>query len=223
MAARSRSIGWALAAGVVLAAPPAAAERRTGLGGSFGGSFAWMPYVPTLAVPATSTPVRTVEGGTLPSVGSLFFIGATGDSSFVYKDRLVIPLVGASAAFATGASSEVVTSLDGSIADVRPWTAYRFECLLPGVGVRFTRRRWTFEATARAYVVGVGMSASVATGGGSSDLSWPLRVGLAARADLEVCRRLDPVDRVCAFVAPALYEFGPFDGGSAGLRWEIGP
>jgi hypothetical protein len=222
-AARARAIGWALLSMIACAARPAAAEKGTGIGGSFGGQFEWMPYVPSLGVPTTSTPVRTIEGGTLPPSGSLFFAGAQADSSLVVRSRLVVPLVGISGALAAGNSSAVVTTLDGSIAEVRPWTAYRVECLLPGIGVRLTRRRWTVSAWARGYVVGVGMGASIATAGGSSDLSSPSRFGLAVRAELEGCRRLDPLNRLCMFVAPALYEFGPFNGGSAGLRWELGP
>jgi hypothetical protein len=94
---------------------------------------------------------------------------------------------------------------------------------LPGIGVRLTARRWMLGASVRAYVVGLGMDATVAAGGGSSDLSIPSRIGLGARADVEGCRRLDPMNRLCVFVAPTIYEFGLVNGGSAGLRWELGP
>jgi hypothetical protein len=223
-ASRARILVFALAfAASSSLASKAAADRGTGLDGSLGGQVDWMPYAPTLSVPATATSVRTIEGGTLPSVGSLWFAGAQVDSSFVYRGRLVVPLLGISGALAAGTSAAVVSSLDGSIAEQRPWTAFRIECLLPGVGVRFTSRRWTAGASVRAFVVGLGMDASVAVGAGSSALSMPSRFGLGARAELEGCRRLDPVNRVCAFAGASLYEFAPVNGGSAGLRWELGP
>jgi hypothetical protein len=220
---RARSLCCAVAVAVVLGSYPARAERGTGLDGSLGGQSDWMPYVPTLSVPTTETSSRTVRGGTLPSIGSLYFAGLQIDSSFVYRGRLVVPLLGVSGALAVGNSPAVLSSFDGSIAEERPWTAYRLECLLPGLGVRFTARRWTLGASIRAYVVGFGMDATIAAGGGSSDLSMPSRFGLGARADVEGCRRLDPMNRICAFIAPSIYEFGLFNGGSAGLRWELGP
>ncbi len=223
-ASRARSLGCALAFAVIFGGSSSArADRGSGLDWSLASPIDWMPYVPTLSVPTTETSARTIQGGTLPSVGSLYFAGLQVDSSFVYKRRLVVPLLGVSGALAVGNSSAVVSSLDGSIAEERPWTAYRLECLLPGLGVRFTVRRWSFAGSVRAYVVGLGMDATVASGAGSSDVSTPSRFGLGARADLEGCRRLDPVNRICVYVAPTLYEFGLVNGGSAGLRWELGP
>jgi len=223
-ASGARSLSYVLAFAVTLGlSHEARAERGTGLDGSFAGQADWMPYVPTLSVPTTATSSRTIEGGTLPSAGSLYFAGLAVDSSFVYRARLVVPLFGISGALAVGDSAALRSSVDGSIAEERPWTAFRIECLLPGIGVRFTARRWSVGASIRGYVVGVGMDATVASGGGSSDLSRPSRFGLGARADVEGCRRLDPVDRICAFVAPSLYEFGFVNGGTAGLRWEFGP
>ena len=42
------------------------------------------------------------------------------------------------------------------------------------------------------------------------------------KGDLAVCRRLDPTQRACLFVAPSIYEFGLLNGASLGLRWEVG-
>jgi hypothetical protein len=218
---------WLLRAGaitVVLAVTSSAsADRGTGLDGSLSALALWMPYVPTLAVPLTETPVRTIQGGTLPPSGPLYFGGVAVDSSFVHRGHLVIPLLGVSGALAVGQSDAVTSSLDGSLAEERPWTAFRFEFLLPGLGVRATVRRWSVSATLRPYVVGILMDATVATAGGSSDLSTPSRVGLGLRGDLEGCRRLDPLNRFCVFVAPTVYDFGSLNGGSAGVRWEVGP
>jgi hypothetical protein len=71
------------------------------------------------------------------------------------------------------------------------------------------------------------MTATVADGSSSLDLSDQndsvFAVTLGVRADAEVCRRLDPIERACLFVSPALYEFSALNGGSIGLRWEVGP
>jgi hypothetical protein len=121
----------------------------------------------------------------------------------------------------------VITGLDGSIVHLQTWTSKMATLLLPGFGVRAVRRRWMFELSARGVLSVAWMTATVADAGSSLDLTEQndsvLAVTLGARADAEVCRRLDPVERACLFVSPVLYEFSAFNGGSIGLRWEVGP
>ncbi len=199
-----------------------AADHGTGMDFSISALGEWMPYVPTLSAPSTDFGWHHLPGGRLPSPGGVFFWGVQVDWSFVARRRWVFPLLGVETGFAIGSSAATLTSFDGSIAEVEPWTAYRVTALLPGVGVRARIRRWSFAVTARPTAVVVGANTRLAFGSGSIDLSEPFRLGVGARADLEACRRLDPEDRVCAFVAPNLYELGAMNGGTAGLRWELG-
>ena len=93
--------------------------------------------------------------------------------------------------------------------------------LLPGLGVRVKSRRWLFEAS-----IEPGLSIFFTNGQivlGSSTRDWSFgRSTFTLRGDLAACRRLDPMERACVFFAPALYEFGAINGGSVGLRWELG-
>ena len=172
------------------------------------------------------SPLRTLPPGTLPSTGSQQFAALTWDTGAAVNGRWMVPVFGIQFGWAVGSSPEVVTALDGSIVHMRPWSSDMFTFLLPGLGVRGKARRWMFEASARPVVSFVWMNAMVASGASGTDLSdghalFSATFGL--RAELEACRRTDPVQRACLIVSPALYEFGPLNGGSIGLRWEVGP
>jgi hypothetical protein len=120
----------------------------------------------------------------------------------------------------------VVTSLDGTIVHMQTWTADMLTLLLPGFGMRAKARRWMFEGALRPVGTFVWMSARAADGADSSDLGDGhafFAAGIGLRAELEACRRIDPVERVCLLLSPALYEFTALNGGSIGLRWEVGP
>jgi hypothetical protein len=47
--------------------------------------------------------------------------------------------------------------------------------------------------------------------------------GLALRADVEGCWRMDISKRLCVYGALNVYELGWANGGSAGVRVELGP
>jgi hypothetical protein len=187
----------------------------------------WVRQMPQIQLNSpVDTSLRTLPPGTLPSTGSQQFLAFTWDTAATANDRWLIPLFGLQFGWAIGSSPAVVTSLDGSIVQMRPWSSDLFTVLLPGFGVRIKERRWMIEAAVRGVVSVAWMNITVASGASSQDLTdgQPLfAVGLGLRADLEACRRIDPVQRACVFVSPALYEFSPFNGGSIGLRWEVGP
>jgi hypothetical protein len=173
------------------------------------------------------TSTRTLPSGALASTGPQTLVGVTYDAGIAIGRRWSVPLFGIEFAWAVGSSPEVITGLDGSIVHLQTWTSKMATLLLPGFGVRAVRRRWMFELSARGVLSVAWMTATVADAGSSLDLSDQndsvLAVTFGARADAEVCRRLDPIERACLFVSPALYEFSAFNGGSIGLRWEVGP
>ncbi|HEY8090402.1 MAG TPA: hypothetical protein VIF09_21220 [Polyangiaceae bacterium] len=216
------------AASAALVPRPARADNRWRLQTSFDARDEWIRSMPSLSLHSPfDTPSRTLPAGaTLPSTGSQQFATLTWDAGATVNDRWMVPLFGIQFGWAAGTSSEVVSSIDGSIVTLHPWSADVATLLLPGFGVRQKVRRWMFEASLRPVASFLWMSAMVASGASSTDLEtkgdlFAATAGL--RADLEVCRRTDPVQRVCLIVAPALYEFGPLNGGSIGLRWEVGP
>jgi len=187
----------------------------------------WMRALPPIDLhsPYDGLP-RTVPAGTLPSAGAHQFMAITWDTSLTIDDRWLIPILGIQYGWSVGESPDVVTSLDGTIVHMQTWTTNVLTALLPGAGVRGKVRRWMFSADVRPVASFVWMSAMAAQGTNSSDLGDGhslFAVGLGVRAELEACRRVDPVQRACLVVSPALYEFSAMNGGSIGLRWEVGP
>ncbi len=157
----------------------------------------------------------------LPSTGDQHFVGIGVDTKYIYEQRYEFPIFGLVGASSVGMNPRLVATADGGLVDMRPAGAITF--LLPGVGLRFKARRWMFGANVRFIGTFIWEQVSF-VGPQSNDTSantmWASTFG--ARAHVEVCRRLDPSDRLCLFVEPHLYEFGGFNGASAGLRWEIG-
>lgn len=174
-----------------------------------------------------ATSVRTLPSGPLSSSGPQTLVGITYDAGIAVARRWMVPLFGLEFSWAVGSSPDVIEGLDGSIVHLHTWTSKMVTLLLPGFGVRAVHRRWMFDLSARGVVSVAWMTATVADGSSSLDLSDQndsvFAATLGVRADAEVCRRLDPVERACLFVSPALYEFSALNGGSIGLRWEVGP
>jgi hypothetical protein len=174
------------------------------------------------------TSIRTLPAGAaLASTGPQTLVGITYDAGIAIGRRWSVPLFGLEFAWSVGSSPDVVTGLDGSIVHLHTWTSKMVTLLLPGFGVRAVRRRWMFELSARGVVSIAWMTATVADANSSLDLSDQndsvFGATFGVRADAEVCRRLDPIQRACLFVSPALFEFSALNGGSIGLRWEVGP
>jgi hypothetical protein len=199
-----------------------AASTSAEVEGSFDARAQWVRQMPQLERDPVPTAQRTLPATTLPSTGSQAFAALTLQFGVAVDDRWLLPIAGMSFGWAVGSSPRVVTGVDGSIVELRPWSSDVLTVLLPGLGVRIKQRRWAFAAQVVPVVSVVWMNATVATGASSQDESL-FAATLGARADLEACRRLDPVERLCVFVAPALYEFSVLGGGSAGLRMEVGP
>jgi hypothetical protein len=216
---------------LLLTATPASAFDRNDINYSVDLRDYYLHTMPRFDLSDLHTPLRTVStSGSLPSVGQEHFLGVTIDSTFLRNGRWEFPLFGMTLAGAIGECPRVITSVDGSIITLRPWTAGAFTLLLPGIGVRTNERRWKLAVTARAILSVTWMNITVANGAQAADptddpatSSGALAGTFGVRADFTVCRRLDPSQRVCAFVSPHLYEFSPLNGFSAGLRMEWGP
>ncbi len=217
-----------VAAAPLLAVRPArAADPRWELQTSLDARDVWMRSMPPIDLRSPfDLSQRTLPAGTLPSTGSQQFAAVTWDAGLTVNDRWMVPIFGIQAGWAVGTSPDVVTSLDGTIVHMHPWSSWDLALLLPGVGVRAKARRWMFEGALRPVASFVWMPATAASGAASSDISDDhalFAMGLGVRAELEACRRIDPVLRACLLVSPALYEFSALNGGSIGLRWEVGP
>lgn len=198
---------------------PARADVDFQLAGTAGA--AWMRSLPALTSPSITTAAREVPESRVPVGGSLTWAGAAFEIGMTVDDRIIIPGLGIGGYGAVGSYDTIVTSADGSIARARPWTAYRLDVLLPGIGYRMKARRFMFEASIRTGVSGMYMDGSIAGGTGDSPVGLSAYSGVV-QVELEACRRLDPVTRVCLVVAPRIYDFGFMNGGTLGLRWELG-
>ena len=209
--------------GSLVAAPVHAASPQMPLEAQGGVELGRIRTTPKLSLAsAVATDVRTLREGDVGAAGPFSFFGGHIDTSIVVSDRWIFPLLGGGAFAAVGPSARTITSLDGSFIELRPWTAFRIDLLLPGIGVRFKERRWAFAATVRAAYTSIGMNAAIAAGA-----SWKMTEvsggAPSLRMSVEACRRVDPTNRACLFITPNLYEVSFLNGGSVGLQWEYGP
>jgi hypothetical protein len=206
-----------------VAAWPSDARADLDLGVSFAAAAAGKRELPALRSEDLVTSARTIdEGGRVPNRGGIVMLGGRLDFQVVVDDRWIVPFIGVGVYGAVGSYPTTVSALDGSVARLRPWTAYEIDALLPGFGWRMNRRRWMFAGDVR---LGVGFfqeRVSVAAGA-DSFLFDGAATSLLVDVDLVGCRRLDPLQRVCLQVTPRIYDFGFANGGTIGLRWELGP
>lgn len=215
------SVGAAALAGLaaLTVSPNAQADDDFQLAGQVG--VGWMRQTPSLETPELSTPARELGKLPVPTKGGLTMMNASLDLAMVWDTRWTFRLAGFGGGWALGSYDRTITSVDGSIADLRPWTAYRFDGILPGLHYRFKRRRWMFGVG-----VGTGFSVLVMSGSiASGTTSVPFEAkapSFVVQADVEGCRRLDPTTRLCLTVSPRVYDFGILNGAVAGLRMEFG-
>lgn len=218
---RIAALAVGVAAGVAILVSPRAARADVDFQIAGTAGAAWMRSLPALSSPSTMTAAREVPEARIPVGGSLTWAGAGFDVGATVDDRIVVPGIGIAGYGAVGSYDTVVTSADGSIARVHPWTAYRLDVLLPGIGYRWKHRRFMFQTSVRTGVSAIYMGGSIA--GGASDVATSLSAYSGVlEVQLEACRRLDPVTRVCLQVAPRIYDFGFMNGGTLGLRVEWG-
>ena len=138
-------VGWSLGTAVLACATPARADVDFQLAATAGA--AWMRSLPALTAPSTTTAAREVPESRVPIGGSLTWLGAGFELGMTLDDHIVIPGLGIAGYGAVGSYDTIVTAADGSIARVRPWSAYRLDVLLPGIGYRMKHRRFMFEAS----------------------------------------------------------------------------
>ena len=218
---RTHPIALALSVGaaIALAAPSARADVDYQVAG--GAGVSWIRTMPTLRSESVTTSARELPEQKVPVGGSVTAVGGSFDLSLVVDDRWFVPGFGFGAYGAVGSYRAIVTSVDGSIARLRPWSTYEVDVLLPGLGYRFKRRRFMFSASLRSGVSGLHVGGSVAGGADEQPMSLS---GLSPmlQAEIEACRRLDPLTRACVQIAPRLYDFGIMNGATFGLRVEWG-
>ena len=213
-------VAVALVALVALVARPARADFEFQV--AAGGGIKWMRAMPTLEGEETSTSARTLPAQDVATGGgSVTALGGSFDLSVVLDDHWVLPGFGLGAYAAVGSYPTVLTSVDGSVARVRPWTMVEIDLLGPGIGYRITKRRFMFSGALRSGLSIMRVSSSVAAGTDTQERALT-GVSVMVQAELEACRRLDPGTRVCLQVAPRLYDFGGLNGATFGLRVEWG-
>jgi hypothetical protein len=181
----------------------------------------WMRQTPTFSSKAVSTSAREMRPGTVQTGRSLAMVGLSADVDLTIDDRWKVPLIGGSTYWAVGSYDSLITSLDGSIASVRPWSMFRGDLFLPGVGRRWKQRRNMWGIAIRTGVSFASIGGAVAAGTETVPLSLTVATFLV-QAELEACRRLDPSTRICLQVVPRLYEHELLNGVTFGLRMEWG-
>lgn len=183
--------------------------------------LAWLRRSPTMTVKPVSTSARDLGEGRLKLDRTVLLMGTTIDFGLVLDDRLRIPLLGGGLYWAFPSYDTQITSYEGSIARVRPWTLGRAELLLPGIGQRWKYRRNMFAATVRTGVIGTTVEGTIVSGRETDALDMHA-VSFLVQAELEGCRRLDPTTRVCLQVVPRVYDHELLNGVIFGVRMEWG-
>jgi hypothetical protein len=212
----------AAAAALASAIAPAARASNVAFEGSFDVYARFMRTTPRFTYHPVENELRELGGGKVDSTGAASFLGASLDLGLAVDDRWILPLLGIGGAVSLGSHARVLTSIDGSMVELRPWTMLAGEVLLPGFGVRFKERRWLFAASVRTGYAFMSMRGTVTDLVGTSDLDLSAS-SFALRLPVEACRRIDPMERACLVVTPHLYEFGWATGASVAVRWEWGP
>jgi hypothetical protein len=181
----------------------------------------WLRQTPSLSAPALSTSAREMDAGQVRRTGGLVLLGPSLDVDLTLDDRWKVPLLGGSLQWAAGSYDATITSFDGSITRLRPWTTFRGDLLLPGVGRRWKHRRYMLGAAVRTGVSFLKMDGSLAAGADTVPLSVSATTFLV-QVEIEGCRRLDPTTRICLQVVPRIYEHELMNGVVFGLRMEWG-
>lgn len=184
-------------------------------------SGAWLRETPDFDAKGVTTSARDIRAGRVRTSGGLAMIGFGGDVDLTIDDRWKVPLFGGAFFWSVGAYDSTITSFDGSIARLRPWSTMRGDFLLPGVGRRWKHRRNMWAAAVRTGFSIAAMGGSVAAGAETAPLEMSA-VTFLLQLELEACRRLDPSTRACLQVVPRLYEHQLLNGLTFGLRMEWG-
>ena len=211
--------------GALLLSPRAARADGYGLGGQLWveGAGMYMPNSTGLDVSTVSNAARAnIDGSTKPFGFATGYFGVRAGIDFVSSDRWIIPLFDLGLYGIMGTYADTLASADGSLFRLHPAGTIMFDAELFGVGVRFKHRRWMFEGTIKPGLAVIAVPAAVADGKGFTDVDSLNSVSVTLRAQVSLCRRLDPSERVCLSVTPNIYQWGWGNGGSVSLRWEIG-
>jgi hypothetical protein len=157
----------------------------------------------------------------LPSAGSATMMNVNMSVGCTVNDRWVIPLLGAGVGWAIGPHPRVWTNDQGVAVSMQPWSTRAVAVFLPGAGIRMKHRRWMFQFSV---VPGVRFWMMDAIAGRDQDVKVSTgAITFGVVAQIETCRRLDPTHRACLLLSPVIYEQQFGNGGSIGLRWELGP
>jgi hypothetical protein len=208
-----------LGAGILLVPTDARADFDFQL--TLGTNARWMAATPAMSAPQLTTFTREVAAGDIPMRGGMTMLGVFVDAAVTLDDHWVLPLFGGGYYHAVGSFDAVISSQDGSIVRMQPWTTDSLDIYLPGLGYRIKRRRWMFGAAIRTGASFLAMEGLLADG-----VEWAAmetkRTTFLLQAELEACRRLDPTTRVCLNVAPRIYDHSVLNGVLFGLKAEWG-
>lgn len=183
----------------------------------------WLRAWPTVRNEPRTSELRDLPTREHAMPGGAALGGAQAIYGVVVDDRFIYPLLGVGIATAVGRYSPAPSNVDGSIASLHPWTARYYTLLLPGFGLRAKDRRWMGQLVVRPGIAWLSLDGEIAVGGEPFEMKASAKGSFVLRAEAEACRRFDPVSRLCAFIAPSIYEHRFFGGAQIGLRWEMGP
>ncbi|MBI2395012.1 MAG: hypothetical protein HYV09_35910 [Deltaproteobacteria bacterium] len=203
------------------------ASARAGHGGTLSWAFDahahWLRAWPNVRSEPASSYLRELPSREHSIPGGATFGGVQAIYGAVLDDRWVLPILGVGVATTVGRYGAAPTSVDGSIAQLHPWTGRYWTLLLPGFGLRAKDRRWMGQLVVRPGVAWLSLDGEIAVGGETVEMNASTKGLFFLRAEVEACRRFDPESRLCTFIAPSIWEHRFLGGAQVGLRWEMGP
>ena len=101
----------------------------------------WLRETPSMSADAVSLESRRIGEGALRSRGGVAMLGIGADTELTFDDRWKVPVLGLQGWFPVGRYDAVNTSFDGSVAQLKPWTASRIRNQ-PSMPPRRWRGRW---------------------------------------------------------------------------------
>ena len=218
-----------LLACLTIGTPASAQERvelpapaRAGWLATFDVEGRWIQRLPTFASQqALLADGRVIGSGDLRVPTRATLAGVNVGVGCTVNDRWVLPLLGAGFGWAAGPHPRVWAQDHEVPIEMKLWTLRSLWVGLPGAGVRFKHRRWSFQATVQPSLRWYWMDAAAGRDSNVDFIAQSMSFSLSGQ--LETCRRFDPINRGCLLFAPVIYEGGPGNGGAAAMRWEFGP
>lgn len=205
--------------GVPYPAPVTSGDVTGRIGAWLEGGVRYEARGGTFSLPSVSTFLRDMPASSvsLPVPSARWTMGL---ALSVSVGPLVVP-VGVSVSGSVNDGGVALASVDGTSARVLGSTLRTVTLMPGGIGYRVRTRRVVAGATLVPVVDLRSVNVELAVGGTTQKVLASATT-LGARADLDLCARLEPWAALCAYVSADVVGPSALRALNSGLRWEVG-